>query len=101
MLVVGVLVLVLLLAWPIGLALWANGLVQHTSALSGAPNTPGTTYLLTGSDSRADGAVGEDGTEGHVPTRSSCCTSPTTGRRRSSRCRATHSSTCRTTVRRS
>ncbi|WP_449385582.1 LCP family protein [Cellulomonas soli] len=64
MLVVGVLVLVLLLAWPIGLALWANGLVQHTSALSGAPNTPGTTYLLTGSDSRADGAVGEDGTEG-------------------------------------
>lgn len=66
-----------LLAWPIGLAVWANGKVQHTAALSDAANTPGTTYLLTGSDSRADGSVGEDGTEGartdtilllHVPT---------------------------------
>ena len=55
---------VALLAWPIGLAVWANGKVQHTAALSGAANTPGTTYLLTGSDSRADGGVGEDGTEG-------------------------------------
>ncbi|MGN8245671.1 LCP family protein [Cellulomonas soli] len=64
MLIVGALVLVLALAWPIGLAIWANGLVQHTSALSGAPDTPGTTYLLTGSDSRADGAIAEDGTEG-------------------------------------
>ncbi|MBO3101426.1 LCP family protein [Cellulomonas sp. zg-ZUI168] len=71
------LVVVALLAWPIGLLAWANGKVQHTSALSGAPNTPGTTYLLTGSDSRADGSVGEDGTEGartdtilllHAPT---------------------------------
>ena len=44
--------------------MWANGKVQHTSALSGAANTPGTTYLLTGSDSRADGSVGDDGTEG-------------------------------------
>ncbi|WP_231505117.1 LCP family protein [Cellulomonas sp. URHE0023] len=57
-------VVALLLAWPIGLTMWANGKVQHTSALSGAADTPGTTYLLTGSDSRADGAVGEDGTEG-------------------------------------
>ncbi|NUU16207.1 LCP family protein [Cellulomonas humilata] len=55
---------VAVVAWPIGLAVWANGKVQHTPALSGAANTPGTTYLLTGSDSRADGAVGEDGTEG-------------------------------------
>jgi len=72
-----VVVVAALLAWPIGLAVWANGKVQHTAALSGAANTPGTTYLLTGSDSRADGSVGEDGTEGartdtilllHVPT---------------------------------
>lgn len=62
--VVAVLVLAALLAWPIGLAVWANGKIQHTAALSGAANTPGTTYLLTGSDSRADGSVGEDGTEG-------------------------------------
>ena len=59
-----IVVLVALLAWPIGLTMWANGKVQHTAALSGAANTPGTTYLLTGSDSRADGSVGEDGTEG-------------------------------------
>ena len=57
-------VLVVLLAWPIGLAIWANKQVQHTSALSGAADTPGTTYLLTGSDSRADGAVKDDGTVG-------------------------------------
>jgi LCP family protein required for cell wall assembly len=61
---VAVLVLALLLAWPVGLTMWANGKVQHTTALSGAADTPGTTYLLTGSDSRADGSVGEDGTEG-------------------------------------
>lgn len=61
---VAVVVVAALLAWPIGLVAWANGKVQHTSALSGAPNTPGTTYLLTGSDSRADGSIGNDGTQG-------------------------------------
>ncbi|WP_291886929.1 LCP family protein [Cellulomonas sp.] len=61
---VGVLVVVALLAWPIGLAVWANGKVQHTPALSGAADTPGTTYLLTGSDSRADGAIEDTTTEG-------------------------------------
>ncbi len=62
--VVAVLVVAAVLAWPIGLVVWANGKVQHTPALSGAANTPGTTYLLTGSDSRADGGIAEDGTEG-------------------------------------
>lgn len=47
-------VLVLLLAWPIGLLVWANGKLHHVDALSDAANTPGTTYLLAGSDSRAD-----------------------------------------------
>lgn len=61
---VTVLVLVLLLAWPIGLLIWANGKIQHVSALSGAANTPGTTYLLTGSDSRADGAIEDTETAG-------------------------------------
>jgi LCP family protein required for cell wall assembly len=56
-------VLVLLLAWPIGLALWADGRIEHVDAHSGAPDTSGVTYLLAGSDSRADGAI-EDGTEG-------------------------------------
>ncbi|WP_082570568.1 LCP family protein [Cellulomonas sp. Root485] len=61
---VAVVVLGALLVWPIGLTLWANGKVQHTPALSGAAGTPGTTYLLTGSDSRADGGIEQDGTEG-------------------------------------
>lgn len=59
-----VVLLVLLLAWPIGLMMWASGKVQHVDALSGAANTPGTTYLLAGSDSRADGTIGDDGTKG-------------------------------------
>ena len=59
-----VLLLVLLLAWPIGLILWANGKIQHVDALSGAENTPGTTYLLAGSDARGTGSVSDDGTSG-------------------------------------
>jgi len=74
---IGALLLVVLLAWPIGLLIWSNGKIHHLTALSGAPDTPGTTYLLAGSDSRADGTIGADGTTGartdtimvlHVPT---------------------------------
>ncbi|WP_235535337.1 LCP family protein [Oerskovia sp. Root918] len=61
--VVGVFALVLLLAWPIGLLVWANGKIQHVEALSGAAGTPGETYLLAGSDARGEG-ISEDGTEG-------------------------------------
>lgn len=57
------LVLVLLLAWPVGLVVWANGRIQHVEALTGDLDTSGTTYLIAGSDSRADGAV-DDPTEG-------------------------------------
>lgn len=53
-----------MIAWPVGLMIWANGKISHVEALSGAANTPGTTYLLAGSDSRADGGVYDDGTEG-------------------------------------
>jgi LCP family protein required for cell wall assembly len=63
-----VVVLVALLAWPIGLVMWANGKVQHTAALSGAAGTPGTTYLLAGSDSRADGAVHDHTTGARTDT---------------------------------
>ncbi|MFD6178684.1 MULTISPECIES: LCP family protein [unclassified Isoptericola] len=59
-----ILLLVLLLAWPIGLIFWANGKIQHVDALSGAAGTPGTTYLLAGSDERGTGTVPEDGTSG-------------------------------------
>ncbi|GMA30608.1 LCP family protein [Litorihabitans aurantiacus] len=56
--------LVLLLVWPIGLVVWADGRVQHTEALSDAAGTPGRTYLLAGSDSRSDGALEGDTTQG-------------------------------------
>lgn len=59
-----VVLLVLLLAWPVGLLVWANGKIQHTEALNDTLSTPGTTYLLAGSDSRADGALPGDPTEG-------------------------------------
>ncbi|MFE4464591.1 LCP family protein [Oerskovia sp. NPDC056781] len=61
---VGVLALVLLVAWPVGLLVWANGKIQHVDALSGAAGTPGTTYLLAGSDARGGDGIAEDGTEG-------------------------------------
>ncbi|MBD7919711.1 LCP family protein [Cellulomonas sp. Sa3CUA2] len=58
-------VVLALVAWPVGLLVWANGLLRHVPALSSAPGTPGTTYLLAGSDARGDdGGIGEDGTEG-------------------------------------
>ena len=75
MLLAVVLVVVLLIAWPVGLAVWANSRLHHVSALSTAAGTPGTTYLLAGSDQRP--ADMQDGTEGarsdtilllHVPT---------------------------------
>ncbi len=39
------------------------GKLDHVEALSDAQDTPGTTYLIAGSDSRADGVV-KDGTSG-------------------------------------
>jgi len=62
--VVGVLALAALVAWPVGLGVWANGKITHVAALSGAAPTSGTTYLLAGSDSREDGAIADDGTAG-------------------------------------
>lgn len=60
-------VLVLLLVLFLGRLAWLwykidSGL-QRVDALSGAADTPGETWLIVGSDSRADGAVGDD-TEG-------------------------------------
>lgn len=51
------LILVIVLTWG-GFLMWdANTNMGRVSALSGAADTAGTTYLLAGSDSRADGAV--------------------------------------------
>lgn len=54
-----VLLLILVLAWPVGLVLYANGRMSHVSALSGAPGTEGTTYLIAGSDERAEDSTEE------------------------------------------
>ncbi|MDO5726898.1 MAG: LCP family protein [Bowdeniella nasicola] len=56
-------ILIILLAWPLGLLWWANSRLQHVEALSDKPATSGTTFLLAGSDSREDGEV-DDATEG-------------------------------------
>lgn len=55
--------LALVAAWAAFLIHDANANIGRVAALSGSADTPGTTYLLAGSDSRADGAV-KDETEG-------------------------------------
>lgn len=64
-LVVLAFILVLLIAWPIGLVMWGNGKIEHIEALSDAPDTPARTFLLAGSDSRDDGYFDSDPTEGN------------------------------------
>lgn len=54
------LLLAILIAWPIFLVTDANNNLKRVDALSGGADTPGTTYLLAGSDSREDGAVQDD-----------------------------------------
>ncbi|MCL2422748.1 MAG: LCP family protein, partial [Micrococcales bacterium] len=72
-----VVVLVLALAWPVGLVIWANGRIQRVDGLNLHGGGPGTTYLIAGSDER-DGGIADDGTTGsradtilllHVPDR--------------------------------
>ncbi|MBB5830916.1 LCP family protein [Brachybacterium aquaticum] len=59
-----VLLLVIVLGWGAGLTLWADSRITHVDALSEAQNTPGTTYLIAGSDGRGGDTVADDGTEG-------------------------------------
>lgn len=47
---------------PLAFWIWVEANITHVSALSGAPDTPGETYLIVGSDSR-EGWV-DDGTVG-------------------------------------
>jgi LCP family protein required for cell wall assembly len=58
-----VLVLLAALAWPTGLAIWANGKLQHVEALAPGGAEDGRTYLVAGSDQRGSGGV-NDPTEG-------------------------------------
>ena len=55
--------LVLLAAWPIGLAVWANGKIQRIDGLTLTGGGPGTTYLIAGSDAR-DGSIDDSTTTG-------------------------------------
>jgi LCP family protein required for cell wall assembly len=57
------LLVVLVLAWPLGLAFWANSKLQHTEALTPGGTDEGRTYLVAGSDQRGSGGV-NDSTEG-------------------------------------
>lgn len=52
----------LVLAVLIASTLWVESRIEHVTALSGAPGTPGQTYLIVGSDSREGWR--EDGTTG-------------------------------------
>lgn len=72
-------VLVLLLAWPVGLVIWADGKLQHVDALDDRPATPGTTYLLAGSDSRDDGAIIDPTTVGARTDTVMLLTAPSNG----------------------
>ncbi|MDR3067966.1 MAG: LCP family protein [Cellulomonas sp.] len=51
------------MAWPIGLAVWANGKIQRIDGLTLTGGGPGTTYLIAGSDAR-DGSIADTTTTG-------------------------------------
>lgn len=50
----------LFVAWPMWLVMSTNRNLQRVDALSAAPNTAGKTYLLAGSDARAEGEDGDE-----------------------------------------
>lgn len=55
--------LVLVLVWPGYLYWYGNQNLQHVSALSGAPDTPGRTVLFAGTDARTEDGI-NDGVDG-------------------------------------
>ncbi|GAB3172784.1 hypothetical protein GCM10027059_42770 [Myceligenerans halotolerans] len=65
---VAIVVVLALVAWPVGLLIWANGKIQHVDALSGAAGTPGTTYLIAGSDARGSGGINDSTTGARTDT---------------------------------
>lgn len=58
-----IVVLALVIGWPAFLIMHGNNKMQNIDALSGRADTPGTTYLIVGSDKREEDAI-NDGTEG-------------------------------------
>lgn len=59
-----VVLLVCAIAWPFYLISYGNSKLAHLDALSGAANTPGTTYLIVGSDKRTAEQAAEQDVEG-------------------------------------
>lgn len=59
-----VLILIAVIAWPVGVLWWASGKITHVDALSDSAATPGVTYLLAGSDERDEASQIADGSEG-------------------------------------
>jgi len=55
---------ILAVAWPLGLFLWANTRLHHVDALSNREATPGTTWLIAGTDRRGSGGVDNADVEG-------------------------------------
>lgn len=53
-----------LIVWPVYLIQYGNSQLSHVEALSGAGDTPGTTYLIVGSDKREKGTVYDEVTTG-------------------------------------
>lgn len=58
-----IILLVLLIAWPAYLIHYGNSKLHNVDALSDKADTPGSTYLIVGSDKREKGAI-DDPTEG-------------------------------------
>lgn len=63
-----VFLLVLLLVAAAALYFWVDSQIQTVDALSGAPDTPGTTYLIVGSDSREGWDTGDPTTGARTDT---------------------------------
>ncbi len=61
-------IVVLLLIGGIALYAWVNSKIQTVDALSGSPDTPGTTYLIVGSDSRDGWDTGDPTTGARTDT---------------------------------
>jgi LCP family protein required for cell wall assembly len=57
-----IVVSLLLVGWPLGLALWANGELRHVEALVPGGVDVGRTYLVAGSDERGSGGVNDSTT---------------------------------------
>jgi len=59
-----IVVLALIIGWPGFLIIHGNNKMEHVDALSDAADTPGTTYLIVGSDQREEDGINDGATDG-------------------------------------